>query len=439
MPIGYRQAPLTDCPTARIGTDPVIDVTKEQVFDPLWYESAYPDVGALGMEPHEHYVKYGQMLGRLPVPEERALKRIVFAVQDLSTIGGIGSRTRATLAHGQSRPFEYVGISARSANGGTQNGLYCYEADPELFERAMDTWLPTDTVIVLSNNVIRSFRPHVRARIQQFPLIYICAGQLAFMLQDSKALKDRDYVRNFRVMSIMSFSDGDINFQRQLGIHGQVKGFAPVEQRAINRYDESKNTRIGFVGRIDFHAKDCARLLDIARHLRGTSWGPIKLNTTDGRNSPDLSRLLSMIEEEGLQDQFEIVLNETDKTAIYGDLALLLVPSKKESFGNVVVESMSFGVPVIAASYAPGPAEIIEDKKSGFLLDDYSGPNVAALVESLTSDRLHRASVHAFERHKQYRVEEHVEQIEGLALEAVESFKGVNEIQVFPYLKMLDG
>ncbi|WP_193627222.1 glycosyltransferase family 4 protein [Brevibacterium sp. CFH 10365] len=429
----------TACATVRICEELVTSEVVERDFDPLWYQSAYPDVRALGMEPHEHYQKYGKMMGRKPVPDVRALRRLIFVVPDISTIGGMASRTRTTLSHGQSRSVEYCAITARSANGGRQAGEYCYATDPVEFERALNAWLPTDTAMVISNNAIRSFPIAVRERIQQFPIIYISAGQLAFMLQDSKVLKDREYVRDFRAMRIMSFSEGDINFQRQLGIHGQVRGFAPVKQRALNMYDVSKNVRIGYVGRIDFHAKDCAKLLDVAQSLRERSWGPIRVYTTDGRNSPDYSRFRLMIEEQGLEDQFEIVLNETDKTVIYQDLALLVVPSKKESFGNVVVESMSFGVPVIAASYAPGPAEIIEDGRSGWLLDEFTGSNVVALIDALTPERLHRASVCAFERHKHYRVEAHVEQIEELARGAVESFTGVNTLPVFPYMKVLDG
>lgn len=35
-------------------------------FDAEWYLTQYPDVAALGMDPAEHYLKYGRMLGRAP-------------------------------------------------------------------------------------------------------------------------------------------------------------------------------------------------------------------------------------------------------------------------------------------------------------------------------------------------------------------------------------
>ncbi|WP_298674685.1 hypothetical protein [uncultured Lentibacter sp.] len=32
-------------------------------FDADWYLKTYPDVAALGMDPAEHYLKYGKLLG----------------------------------------------------------------------------------------------------------------------------------------------------------------------------------------------------------------------------------------------------------------------------------------------------------------------------------------------------------------------------------------
>lgn len=407
-------------------------------FDSSWYVSAYPDVAQLGLDPLEHYERYGRALGRRPLPPERVLKRVVLVVPDLSTIGGISSRTRTVLSGAQGREIEFKAITARSERGGTIAGELCYAADPDAFVKTMEQWRSNDTAMVISNNAIRSFPRDIRDRIQQFPIVYLYAGQLAFMLQDSTILKDRQYAKKLTAMRLMAFSEDDINFQRQLGIHGQVKGFAPVKQRVVNGYHSSKNTRLGYVGRIDFHAKDSAKLLEVADHLRGSKWGPIKIFTTDGRNSPKYQEFRAMARDRGLESEFEFVLNERDKTEIFKNLACLLVPSKKESFGNSVVESMSFGVPVVAASYAPGPAEIIEHGKSGLLLDSYAGSVVAEALKGLTSAELTRMSGHAFERHKRYRIEDHIDQLEKLSREAVADFRGENVLRVFPDLKILE-
>lgn len=405
-------------------------------FDPAWYAATYPDVERVGMDPWTHFERYGRHLGRMGYPDERRLRRMVLVVPDLSTIGGISSRTRTVLNWARGTDLEVVALTAKSERGTKEEGEICLASDPWAKE-VIQTWLPNDTAVVVSNNALRAFKPDIRASLQRLPLVFIYAGQMAFMIQDSSVLTDRKYAKELRAMRLMSFSDADINFQRQLGIHGQVKGFAPVRQRERNTYDLEKNTRLGYVGRIDFHAKDAGKLIDVARSLVDSRWGPIKLFTTDGKNSPQYATFMRMIEEEGLDDQFEVVLNCTDKEQIFSELAFLLVPSRKESFGNSVVEAMSFGVPVIAASYAPGPAEIVGTSGAGYLVDNYSGEEVARVLTEVDAEIRNRMSDAAFRRHQDFTIEAHGQQLKRLCVEAVDEFRGANLLPVFPSLRIL--
>ncbi|HEY9666052.1 MAG TPA: glycosyltransferase family 4 protein [Coleofasciculaceae cyanobacterium] len=59
--------------------------------------------------------------------------------------------------------------------------------------------------------------------------------------------------------------------------------------------------------------------------------------------------------------------------------ALLMTPRWVEAFGNVAIEALACGVPVISY-HRGGPAEIIEDGKTGFLVEPDS---VEALVEAM--------------------------------------------------------
>lgn len=415
--------------------DPVVP----EDFDAEWYRSTYPDVDILGLDPAEHYHRIGRALGRQPSGRIRQLKRIVLAVVDVTTIGGIPSRTKRLLAHRHGRPVEYLALTARADGNVDVDGALCHGRDPEGVLAQFLTWTPEDTVFVLSNNSVRLFPPLIRDRIFEFPILYISAGQMAFMIQDSKVLQNDEYAEKMRAMHIISLSSGDINFQRQLGIHGQVKGFVPIEQRDTNDFRPSRNRNVGYVGRIDFHAKDCFRLIDVARSLKGTRWGPLTIFTTDGRNSPDFLRFKALVREFGLTDDVRFVMNCTDKDRIFRSLAVMLLPSRKEAFGNAVVEALSYGVPVIAASYAPGPADIIQDGVSGFLLDDYTGSAVLDRLDSLTPERLKQMSIAAFERHKDYRIDDHMAQLEALAADAIARFTGRNIHPVFPKLRILEG
>lgn len=69
--------------------------------------------------------------------------------------------------------------------------------------------------------------------------------------------------------------------------------------------------------------------------------------------------------------------------------ALLMTPRWVEAFGNVVIEALACGVPVISYRRG-GPAEIIEDGKTGFLVEPDS---VDALVKAIRQlDQINRLS-----------------------------------------------
>ncbi|MGK7877394.1 MAG: glycosyltransferase family 4 protein [Xenococcaceae cyanobacterium] len=69
--------------------------------------------------------------------------------------------------------------------------------------------------------------------------------------------------------------------------------------------------------------------------------------------------------------------------------ALLMTPRWVEAFGNVAIEALACGVPVIAYRRG-GPAEIVRDGETGFLVNPDS---VAGLVEAI--QRLDRIERHA--------------------------------------------
>lgn len=69
--------------------------------------------------------------------------------------------------------------------------------------------------------------------------------------------------------------------------------------------------------------------------------------------------------------------------------ALLMTPRWVEAFGNVVIEALACGVPVIAYRRG-GPAEIVQDGKTGFLVEPDS---VEGLVEAIGKlDQIERLS-----------------------------------------------
>jgi glycosyltransferase involved in cell wall biosynthesis len=55
---------------------------------------------------------------------------------------------------------------------------------------------------------------------------------------------------------------------------------------------------------------------------------------------------------------------------LYKDADLLILPSRFDTFGYVVLEAMSHGMPVIAYN-CKGPKDIIQHNISGYLVDNY--------------------------------------------------------------------
>ncbi len=363
------------------------------------------------------------------------MKRIVHLVENPGHIGGIPGRIRSTILAAQDRPVRHVCLAAQG-NGSAvlPDTLDAETNEPEVvaFLRACHA---TDTVVITPNNIFRAFSPTVQEQLNRLPIIHMASGQLAFILQDTRVLADLEYVENYRVSQVLCLSDMDMSFHRQLGIHALTKISLPVATRTHNNYSSGKNRFVTYVGRIDFHAKGADRLIPIAKLMKERGLPPLRIFTMDGLHSPDLPAFLSELEQTGLSDWVQIIYNSTDKQAFYDQASVLLLPSCKEAFGNVILEAFSYGVPVIAPSYAPGPAEIIHSGQDGFLLDEFSTEAVINLLEDLTPERLAEMSHMSFARHREYSMEQYLASLEEIADRTARSFSGKNEISPFPKIK----
>jgi glycosyltransferase involved in cell wall biosynthesis len=62
--------------------------------------------------------------------------------------------------------------------------------------------------------------------------------------------------------------------------------------------------------------------------------------------------------------------------------SVLVCPSQREGFGNVVVEALALGIPVVATQ-CPGPAEILEDGRYGCLVQLNKSDEMAQAIEEM--------------------------------------------------------
>lgn len=107
---------------------------------------------------------------------------------------------------------------------------------------------------------------------------------------------------------------------------------------------------------------------------------------------------------------------------------VLVLPSTYEGFGIVYLEGMSFGLPAIGTDTG-GAAEIIEDKKTGFLIPPGDAASLSEKLEILANDRdlLFQMSLNALSRfQRQPAWSETANRIRNFLVSQVASFDGEN-------------
>ncbi len=87
----------------------------------------------------------------------------------------------------------------------------------------------------------------------------------------------------------------------------------------------------------------------------------------DGPERPNLEKL---IKDQQLDEDVSLKGFTTNPYAYFSQASFFVLNTRHESFGNVLVEAMSTGVPVICRDCDYGPREIIDHGRSGFLFTD---------------------------------------------------------------------
>lgn len=131
-------------------------------------------------------------------------------------------------------------------------------------------------------------------------------------------------------------------------------------------FKRPRKKHIIMVGRIDY-LKGQDRLLHIWSHLAFNypDWKLIIVGDGDNVNV-----LMGMIEKMNLQDRVEIIKKSNNIPALLINASIFAFTSRVESFGMVVLESFSCGLPVIAYDCENGPRDLVRDGYNGFLIKD---------------------------------------------------------------------
>lgn len=115
------------------------------------------------------------------------------------------------------------------------------------------------------------------------------------------------------------------------------------------------------------------------------------------------------IQEKNLQDKVSLLgfLKQEELNKLFLQSSIYVMTSIHESFGLVLIEAESFGLPLLAFDTAEGPKEIIENNKNGFLVSERNIDEMAKKIEKLIKNEELRKIMGECSRKKseQYKME----------------------------------
>lgn len=119
------------------------------------------------------------------------------------------------------------------------------------------------------------------------------------------------------------------------------------------------------VGRIS-KPKDYSTLIEAFSLLKSTD-SLLKIVGT-AHDIDEYERLKVLVTQKNLESRIEFVGYTPSPEDFYETASLFVLSSAWEGFGNVVVEALSFGLPIVSTNCESGPAEILQDGKFGRLV-----------------------------------------------------------------------
>jgi glycosyltransferase involved in cell wall biosynthesis len=207
---------------------------------------------------------------------------------------------------------------------------------------------------------------HVREIFSDFPKLWVLYQWFLYFFSDAiicvsqaTAAQFHPFIRKRAVEVIYNgFPRSEFNVTNE-----RIRAFH-------NRFQLNGHVLVGLVGRIkigrkgqDVFVRSAALLKDQFPEVRFLCIG-----SPFPGNECHLDRLLHLVQELGLSEQFVYTGDLDDVKAAYASLHVSVVPSVlPESFSGAVIESMAMGKPVVGSSIG-GTVEQIDDGVTGFLV-----------------------------------------------------------------------
>ncbi len=124
---------------------------------------------------------------------------------------------------------------------------------------------------------------------------------------------------------------------------------------------------------------------DFPTLLRAVARLPADVHLALAGEGPDRAALEAQARELGIADRVAFLGWRGDVGALLAACDVLVVPSRIEPLGNVVLEGFCAARPIVAAA-ADGPRELIEDGRSGLIVPIGDDAAMAGAIASLLAD-----------------------------------------------------
>ncbi len=169
-----------------------------------------------------------------------------------------------------------------------------------------------------------------------------------------------------RAAGIIAQTQKAKDIYRQLFPHSNIQVIGnPIRTIEPDPKIEKENIVLS-VGRL-IKTKHHDELIRIFARLNPPGWKLVIVGG-DALKQQNSLHLQALIEELGMTAKIELTGKRADVDDFYRSSKIFAFTSSSEGFPNVVGEAMSAGLPVVAYDCVAGPSDLIEHKKTGFLV-----------------------------------------------------------------------
>ncbi|QQR89119.1 MAG: glycosyltransferase [Myxococcales bacterium] len=188
------------------------------------------------------------------------------------------------------------------------------------------------------------------------------------------------------VVHATSDDEGSMLLQEHKGVQVSVVPNGVDLPSLRMRWDSRSKKRIAFLGRLD-PIKGLENLLEACHLLLESSSAKTwQLDIYGGGPEAYQLKLASQLGQLGLSNAVTLrgPVARSEKSAVFSEMDLFVLPSVSENVGLVVVEALAHGVPVIASKGSPW--KILEEKRCGWWTDNTPASLANAIAAALNED-----------------------------------------------------